>query len=178
MNEETEDVRSNDLMPREVDAFDRRILAALTEDARSTYAAIGQVAGLSAPAVHERVKRLKGMGVLRGTTTRVNGEAVGKPFLAFVHIDAEGWGKSEQMMRMKVFPEVEEIHSVAGDTSVIMKVRTAGPHALEHFLAQLYALPGVRSTRSFVVLSTYLERPVQASITKVWPETQMPMGRT
>ncbi|MBL8574940.1 MAG: Lrp/AsnC family transcriptional regulator [Hyphomicrobiaceae bacterium] len=177
MNEETEDIRPNEPMSREVDAFDRRILAALTKDARATYAAIGQMAGLSAPAVHERVKRLKGMGVLHGTTTRINGEAVGKPLLAFVHIDAEGWGKSEQMMRMNVFPEVEEIHSVAGDTSVIMKVRTAGPHALEHFLAQLYALPGVRSTKSFVVLSTYLERPVQASVTKLWPEAQMPLDR-
>ncbi|MFJ5442966.1 hypothetical protein [Pectobacterium sp. CHL-2024] len=28
---------------------------------------------------------------------------------------------------------------------------------------QLYAVPGVSSTRSYIVLSTYLERPVQPS---------------
>ena len=41
---------------------------------------------------------------------------------------------------------------------------------LEQFLAQLYVLPGIRATRSFVVLSTYLERPVQPTVTTEWPE--------
>ncbi len=53
--------------------------------------------------------------------------------------------------------EVEEIHSVAGDTCMLLKVRRASSRALEALLARLYAIPGVRSTRSYVVLSTYLE---------------------
>lgn len=174
MNEETDDIPRNEKPVRPIDAFDRRILAALTNDARLTYAEIGQLAGLSAPAVHERVKRLKASGALAGITTRINGAAVGKPLLAFVHVDAEGWGKSQRMLALKRFPEVEEMHSVAGDTSVILKVRTASTHALEHLLAQLYLLPGVRGTNSYIVLSTYLERPVQAEVTAEWPEIRQP----
>lgn len=56
------------------------------------------------------------------------------------------------MMKLRDFPEVEEMHSVAGDTCVIMKVRTASAHAFEQFLSQLYVLPGVRATKSYVVL--------------------------
>ncbi|TIW80878.1 MAG: Lrp/AsnC family transcriptional regulator, partial [Mesorhizobium sp.] len=41
--------------------------------------------------------------------------------------------------------------------------------ALEGLLARLYDTPGVTSTRSYVVLSTYLERPVQPEITGEWP---------
>jgi DNA-binding Lrp family transcriptional regulator len=174
MPRNTEDVRPKTPSTRGIDGFDRKILAALTEDARLTYAEIGQAAGLSAPAVHERVKRLLASGVLSGTTTRIDGAAIGKPFLAFVHVDADGWGKSQRMMQLRRFPEVEEMHSVAGDTSVIMKVRTASAQAMEHFLAQLHVLPGVRATRSFVVLSTYLERPVQAELTAPWPEIPPP----
>lgn len=174
MKLETDDLQPNGRPPRPLDSFDRRILGALTKDARLTYADIGQAAGLSAPAVHERVKRLMASGALAGTTTRIHGPAAGKPFLAFVHVDADGWGKSQRMMRLEVFPEVEEMHSVAGDTCVILKVRTASAQALEHFLSQLYALPGVRGTRSFVVLSTYLERPVQADLTAEWPDTPRP----
>jgi Lrp/AsnC family transcriptional regulator, leucine-responsive regulatory protein len=174
MNMKTEELPPNGKPVRSLDSFDRRILGALTEDARLTYAEIGQIAGLSAPAVHERVKRLMASGALAGTTTRLDGPSVGKPFLAFVHVDADGWGKSQRMMRLEAFPEVEEMHSVAGDTCVILKVRTASAQALEHFLSQLYALPGVRGTRSFVVLSTYLERPVQASVTTSWPEIPLP----
>jgi DNA-binding Lrp family transcriptional regulator len=174
MKRKTEDVRPKTGSAPRVDGFDRKILAALTDDARLTYAEIGQRAGLSAPAVHERVKRLLASGTLSGTTTRIDGAAVGKPFLAFVHVDADGWGKSQRMMKLRRFPEVEEMHSVAGDTSVILKVRTADALALEHFLAQLHILPGVRATCSFVVLSSYLERPVQAEVTTTWPEIPLP----
>ena len=100
----------------------------------------------------------------------IDGMAVGKPFLAFVHVNSNGWGKSERMMKLRAFPEVEELHSVTGDTCVILKIRTENPDAMEKFLAQLYALPGVRATKSYVVLTTYLDRPVQAEITNSWPE--------
>ena len=40
---------------------------------------------------------------------------------------------------------------------------------LEGLLARLYDTPGVKATRSYVVLSTYLERPVQPATTSDWP---------
>lgn len=174
MNKETEDVQPRARPSRPLDAFDRKILSALIRDARQTYAEIGESAGLSAPAVHDRVKRMKESGVIAGMSAMIDGTAVGKPFLAFIHVDAEGWGKSQRMMKLRTFPEVEEMHSVAGDTCVILKVRTENALALEHFLSQLYVLPGARNTKSFVVLSTYLERPVQADITSAWPEIPLP----
>ncbi|MEO7689744.1 MAG: Lrp/AsnC family transcriptional regulator [Sphingomonas sp.] len=174
MNEKTEDIRRSAGATRPLDAFDRKILGALVSDARQTYAEIGSTVGLSVPAVHERVRRLKANGTLKFTTAALDAGAIGKPFLAFVHVDADGWGKSERMMRLADFPEVEEMHSVAGDTCVVIKVRTASPQALEQFLAQLYVLPGVRSTKSLVVLSTLLERPIQAEVTAQWPRIPHP----
>lgn len=174
MPDETEDIRTKDREPRGLDAFDRRILSRLVENARLSYAEIGQSVGLSAPAVHERVKRLRASGVLKAIQATLDGPAVGKPFLAFVHVDADGWGKSQRMVRLREFPEVEEMHSVTGDTSVILKVRTASAQAMEHFLSQLYVLPGVRATKSYVALSTYIERPVQATVTETWPPIPMP----
>ncbi|MPZ34004.1 MAG: AsnC family transcriptional regulator [Rhodospirillales bacterium] len=174
MNAETDNVRRKAPSARPLDAFDRRILGVLVEDARLSYAEIGQVVGLSAPAVHERVRRLRAAGIVKRIQAAVDGHAVGKPLLAFVHVDAEGWGKSQRMMRLKDFPEVEEMHSVAGDTCVVLKVRTASPQAMEHFLSQLHVLPGIRGTKSYVVLSTYLERPVQADVTQDWPAVGLP----
>lgn len=166
----TEDIQMTSNSDRPIDQFDRIILGELVKDARQSYADIGKSAGLSAPAVHERVKKLKASGVISGMSAAIDGMAVGKPFLAFVHVNSNGWGKSERMMKLRAFPEVEELHSVTGDTCVILKVRTENPDAMEKFLAQLYALPGVRGTKSYVVLTTYLDRPVQAEITNNWPE--------
>ncbi len=173
MKRETEDVLPTAPTKRPLDAFDRKILAVLNLDGRATYADVGEQVGLSAPAVHERVKRLRQHAIKR-IGAQLDGAACGKNFLAFVHVDADGWGKSERMKRLHDFPEIEEMHSVAGDTCVIMKVRTANAQALEEFLAQLYVLRGAKGTKSYVVLSTYLERGVQAEVTAEWPDVPLP----
>lgn len=174
VSNETDEFLRNGGKSRPIDAFDRRILGALVQDSGLSYAEIGRIARLSAPAAHERVKRLRASGVIKGQHAAVAPAAIGKPFLAFVHVDADGWGKSQRMLRLRDFPEVEEMHSVAGDTCVILKVRTASAQALEHLLSQIYVLPGVRSTKSYVALSTYLERPIQAEITETWPAVPLP----
>jgi len=173
IDKEEENVRRAAQPTRPLDGFDRKILGALNRDGRATYADIGNQVGLSAPAVHERVKRLR-QHAIKGIGAQLHGPACGKDFLAFVHVDADGWGKSERMMRLHVFPEIEEMHSVAGDTCVIMKVRTANAQALEEFLAQIYVLPGVQGTKCYVVLSTFLERGVQAEVTTEWPDVPLP----
>lgn len=173
MPKETDNIPRKAPSDRPLDDFDRKILGALSKNGRATYAEIGDFAGLSAPAVHERVKRLRKYAI-KGIGAHLDGPSCGKDFLAFVHVDADGWGKSERMLTLRRFPEVEEMHSVAGDTCVIIKVRTANARALEDFLSQLYVLPGVRGTRSFVVLSTYIERGVQAEVTTEWPAVPLP----
>ena len=139
-----------------------RLLAlGLLAEAPRSYADLGRLLHLSPPAVHERVKRLKRDGVIKATVAVLDAEKVGKPLLAFVHVDTAGWGKSEQLMAMSKLPEVEEIHTVAGDTCVLLKIRTDGPQALEDILREIYDINGVERTRSYIALSTVLERGVR-----------------
>ncbi|WP_085905265.1 Lrp/AsnC family transcriptional regulator [Kiloniella majae] len=166
-NEEKTDKIQNSTQPtRALDVIDRKILSELTKDADTSYADLSTKVGLSAPAVHERVKRLRSSGRIKQTAALLDGSAVGKPLLAFVHLDTEGWGKTEELMALGNLPELEEMHSITGDSCMLLKVRLENSQALEGFLAKLYQLPGVRGTKSYVVLSTYLERPVQADISK------------
>ncbi|WP_186112757.1 Lrp/AsnC family transcriptional regulator [Burkholderia gladioli] len=162
MNEEKYDVRQNRDQITPLDAIDRKLLGVLVEDATMSYAELGKRVALSAPAVHERVKRLRRSGVIRRTSVQISPQAIGRPLLAFVHVDTKGWGKTPELMRLASCPEVEEIHSVAGDTSMLLKIRTEDSRALEVLLSGLYEIPGVSATRTYVVLSTYLERSVQA----------------
>jgi Lrp/AsnC family leucine-responsive transcriptional regulator len=90
--------------------------------------------------------------------------------LPLSHVDTRGWGKTPELLAISQYQEVEEIHSVAGDTCMLLKVRTEDTRALEGLLAYIYDTPGMVATRSYVVLSTYLERPVQPATTREWPE--------
>ncbi|WP_148252189.1 Lrp/AsnC family transcriptional regulator [Aidingimonas lacisalsi] len=160
----THDVRQRAQDKRPLDAFDRKILGELAQEAGLSYAELGNRIGLSAPAVHERVKRLRAAGRIRATVAVLDGPATGKPLLAFIHVDTSGWGGTQELLAFSELPEVEEIHSVAGDTCMLLKVRCASSQALEGLLARLYDLPGVKATRSYVVLSSYLERTPQAGV--------------
>lgn len=51
---------------RRVDGVDFRILAALHRDGTMSHAALGRTVGLTAPAVTNRLRRLRGAGILRG----------------------------------------------------------------------------------------------------------------
>lgn len=168
MSRKTENIQQNTASGKPLDTFDRKILGTLIEDATMSYNQIAERVGLSAPAIHERVKRLRASGVIAATSAIVDGTAVGKPLLAYIHIDTSGWGNSPELMEISKHPEIEEIHSVTGDTCMLLKVRTKDTQALEAILALLYDIPGVKATRSYVVLSTYLERPVQSEITDEW----------
>lgn len=169
MNQNTDGIRRKGANGRGLDDMDRKLLGVLAEDATTSYAELGERVGLSPPAAHERVKRLRRSGTIRKVAALIDPEASGKPLLAFVHVDTTGWGKTPVLLAIEEHPEVEEIHSVAGDTCMLLKVRTESTHALEGLLARLYDTPGVKATRSYVVLSTYLERPVQPGVTAEWP---------
>ena len=53
-------------------------------------------------------------------------------------------------------------------------LRAESPQALEQLLGQIHSVPGVKGTKSFIALSTFLDRPVQAEVTETWPDFPMP----
>ncbi len=155
---ETNDIRKRPPHPSGLDEKDRMLLRLLAEKADRSYADLSSMVHLSAPAVHERVKRLKRDGVILGTVARLNGEKIGCPLLAFVHVVTEGWGMTEPILGLRELADVEEIHTVAGDACLVLKVRTSGTASLERLLSSILKVEGVRSTQSYVVLGSYLER--------------------
>lgn len=134
------------------------LLRLLVERAERSYAELSELVHLSPPAVHERVKRLRRDGVIQGTVAKLDGEKIGCPLLAFVHVMTEGWGMTEPILALHRLADVEEIHTATGDTCLILKVRCSGPSNLEKLLSHIQEVTGVRCTHSYVVLGTYLER--------------------
>ena len=158
MIEETKNIRQARVGRGEIDAVDRKLLGLLAEDADRSYAELSNLLHLSSPAVHERVKRLRRDGVIRATVALLDSAKVGRPLLAFVHLQTSNWNTTRQVLEMSASPEIEEIHTVAGDTAMILKVRTSSSNALEAFLGRLHQLEGFKGVKTFIALGTYLER--------------------
>src|SRR5450755_3932656 len=72
------------------DELDERIVAALVDNARATYAEVGAGVGLSAPAVKRRVDRLRASGAITGFSARVDPAALGWTTEAYVELFCGG----------------------------------------------------------------------------------------
>lgn len=155
---ETDILRQTHHRPAELDPIDRKILSALAEDASRSYADLSALVNLSAPAVHDRVKRLRRDGVIKSTVAVLDGCKLGRTLLTFLVVDTSSYSATRSLLQFTTRPEVEEIHTVAGDGCVLIKVRAVDTEGLESFLMEIQSLDGVRSVRSYITLSTFLER--------------------
>jgi DNA-binding Lrp family transcriptional regulator len=143
-----------------VNPIDQRIVSCLVANARSSYAEIGKVVGLSAPAVKRRVDRLLDLGVLRGFTAVVDPEALGWGTEAFVEVHCQGNVTPARIRaRLEPLPEVMAAYTVTGAADAIVHLRAANIHQLETALERLRGLEIIDRTVSTVVLSRLLERP-------------------
>ncbi|MBP7146161.1 MAG: Lrp/AsnC family transcriptional regulator [Acidobacteria bacterium] len=147
--------------PPRLDEIDRRILALLQEDARCSRADIGKAIGLSAAAVHERIKKLERVGVIRSYTALLDPERAQCDLLAFVEVFIEHpRDEGRFLAEVTAMPEVQECHRVTGGATCLLKVRVQDRRGLQRLiLDRINALPGVRGTETIVVLSTTKESP-------------------
>ncbi len=143
----------------DLDELDLRLLAALQRNGRSTFAELGSLVGLKAPAVHDRVKRLEVRGFIRGYAARLDARRLGFELAAFVSAYTTADVDYERFhARVASLPEVVEIHSVAGEESFVLKVLTRSTAHLDEFLSRLKAVPGIGRTKTTIVLATPFER--------------------
>ncbi|MEI6361116.1 MAG: Lrp/AsnC family transcriptional regulator [Actinomycetes bacterium] len=145
-----------------MDEIDLKILGALSEDGRATYSELADQVGLSGPSTADRVRRLEERGAVRGYCALVDPVALGLDLTAFISVTLEGTkSRTAFLAALATYPEVVECHHVAGDDDYLLKVYAAGTLGLEAFISdRLRTLPGIARTRTTVVLSTALDRPL------------------
>lgn len=146
---------------RSLDGTDRRILALVQRDATLPLAEVAQKVGLSIPAVHERIKKLKAAGVIRRIAALVDPSALGVSVTAFIEIFLDHPRfEAAFLERVSRIQQVLECHHVTGESSLLLKVRVRDMKALQQLLLrQLGGQQGVRQTRTVMVLSTVKEDP-------------------
>ena len=141
-----------------MDLTDRRLLAALRDNGRASWAELGRLVGMSGPSVQERVRRLEERGVITGYTAQVSAPSVGLGVSALVDLyQRDDTDSAELAEQLREIDAVEDCWYVAGDEEFVVKVRAADVPGLEAVVSSLRRLRGVSRTRTTVVLSTFWE---------------------
>jgi DNA-binding Lrp family transcriptional regulator/YHS domain-containing protein len=106
---------------RDLDDIDREILRLLLADARRPFSDIADHVGLSAPAVSDRVDRLREMGVIRGFTLDLDRSTLREGVPVLVTVDVSPTRASEVREAIVDLDSVEHTFETA-DGEVIFRV--------------------------------------------------------
>lgn len=142
-----------------LDETDERILAALTQNARATFAEIGQTVNLSAPAVKRRVDRMLDSGAIKGFTTVVDPNALGWKTEAYVQVFCHGTIAPDRLRAAWAdMPEVVSAATVTGTSDAILHVLARDMRHLEAALERIRSSADIERSESIVVLSNLIDR--------------------
>lgn len=123
-----------------IDDMDRKILIELQRDAGQSLDDIAGRVGSSKTPVWNRIRKLRGAGVICQQTVVLDAEALGFEACFFVLIRTSEHEAEWQRSFLKALrdrPEVQEAHRLAGDVDYILKVRVRNARAYDAFYQAL-----------------------------------------
>ena len=139
----------------EPDGIDREIVDLLLQDGRRTLAELGKTIGLSAPAVKRRLDRLEDEDVITGYTAKVDYAKLGRTIEAFTELRFAGRTQVADIAGVAAnLPEVEAIHTIAGDPDALVHLRVRDVADLTRVIDFLRRTGKVTGTKTLIVLAS------------------------
>ncbi len=135
----------------DVDRIDRKLLALLQQDSTQSIASLADQVGLSQTPCWKRIQRLEADGVIERRVALLSPEKLGLGLTVFVSIEA-GDHSLEWLARfaeaMSSFPEVVEVHRMAGDIDYMLRVVTRDIAAYDSFYKRLISAVRIKNVSS------------------------------
>ncbi|WP_370278050.1 Lrp/AsnC family transcriptional regulator [Pontibacterium sp.] len=146
-----------------IDAINRKILAALQENARISFAELGKRVHLTAPAVAERVRKMESAGIITGYGVNVNLDKVGYPIVAMVQCKVYRAKEREFKELLLSYDEVIECLNTTGEQAFLVKLAVESMSQLDEILE---AFIDFSDTNTMMILSTLVDRELPETFFK------------
>ena len=134
-----------------MDRIDRKILAALQEDATLSLAQLADRVGLSQTPCWKRVQKLEQAGVLLGRVAILRPEALGLGLTVFVAIEAPdhsaAW-REHFATTVSAMPEVMDLYRMAGEVDYQLRVVVPDMAAYDAFYKRLTGAVALKNVTS------------------------------
>ena len=144
-----------------LDEKDFQLLTLLKENSRLTTSKLHKKLEMPQTTIHNRIKKLRELGVIKRFTIDVDRKKVGRGLVSFIlctvsYRTATGQktNQHEIARQIKVLPEVEDVSIVTGEIDLIVKVSLKDVDELNDFvISKLRDIEGIERTITSVVLS-------------------------
>jgi DNA-binding Lrp family transcriptional regulator len=144
----------------QLDNLDRRLLALLQANARSSAADLARQLAVARTTVLSRLTRLEKQGVITGYTVKLghdNGSGP-HPVQAYVGITVAPKAAALVTQRLAALPELQQLCSVSGEFDYLALISATSTSRLDSLLDEIGHIEGVLRTTTSVVLARRIDR--------------------
>ena len=141
----------------DLDATDRDLLAALLEDARISQRGLAKRVGVAQGTITNRLRRLEGMGVIKGYTVLLDAESIGWTMTVNTGLTIQKGSMIDVQQQIAADPRVFAVYDVTGDYDSMVLARVRGRKDLDDLTKTVFTLQGVQRSFTQVVLNTVKE---------------------
>jgi Lrp/AsnC family transcriptional regulator for asnA, asnC and gidA len=152
--------------PDILDDFDKKILLQLEKDGRKPYSEIAKNLEISNTMVHQRVSRLKRIGVLHGAGIILDERKLGYEWSAFTGLVLKEDSDSKVIIEeLRKIPEVIECYYITGQYTLYIRIVAKSS---EHMRSVLYDkidhIAGILKTESMIDFGAAFKRNVSVEL--------------
>ncbi len=144
-----------------LDATDLKLLKELRKNARENIAALSKKLGIPRTTVHYRIKKLVDEGVIEKFTIKPNYKKLNLGTTAFIlarYDPDSGLSQKEVARRIAQLEGVYEVHIIAGEWDLLIKVRAPGAEEIGKIVVdRLRDVKGIEQTVTMVSFVTVKE---------------------
>ncbi len=137
----------------QLDPTDRRLLAALQQDARMPVVALAAELGLSRATVSARIERLRASGAIRRFTIELGAPDADDMVRAVMLIELQGPQARGVAARLRRMRQVSELHSTNGAWDLVARIEAASLSEFDRVLGDIREIPGVLNSETCLLLS-------------------------
>lgn len=141
-----------------LDELDRRLIALLQADARTSAADLSRQLGVARTTVLARLARLEKQGVIVGYTVKLARDEGEQGVEAYVGITTEPKSARLVTARLATVPELRQLCSVSGEFDYLALLHAESTARLDALLDEIGAFEGVLKTTTSVVLARRIDR--------------------
>ena len=139
-----------------IDDLDARLLLELQREPRLGVMELARRLGVARGTANARLEKLRRNGVIRGFGPELDLERLGSGVMAFTTLEVTQ-GRSEGVLkRLESIPEVLEVHTIAGQGDLLIRVVAKTNEHLFAVLEEVLAAPEISRTTTAIALAEHI----------------------
>ena len=139
-----------------IDDLDHRLIALMATEPRLGILGMSRTLGVARATVQSRLDKLLAAGVITGFGPDIDPAALGYDVTAFCTVDVVQGQISDVVEPLRRIPQVMEVHAIAGQGDLFLRVAARSNDHLMEVLEQILQIPEVDRTSTAIGLSNQI----------------------